>query len=445
VEPVQERFEELLRLLDENPEFLEALQDRIVDEKAILRAFQKRAETREAIRRQILHDELLQLPELVRQLVEAQQRNAAQQQENSRLIRQLIESQQRHEAILQEHTRQLQEHSRLLQQLIESQRQHEAILQEHSRLLQQLIESQQRHEAILQEHTRQLQEHSRLLQQLIESQRQHEAILREHSRQLQEHSRLLQQLIESQQRHEAILQEHTRQLQEHSRLLQQLIESQRQHEAILQEHSRLLQQLIESQQRHEAILQEHARQLQELTAQVRRVVEVQEQMARDLHDLKEWRKGFDGLRRGAELEKEVRQRARIIFAGGRGGHPESPFVSRLLKNWLRTLNGDDPILEAAADPTAADLIWSKGGKVIVVEVSVKVDRDDVDRAFARANTLRGAGIDAVPVVIGDRWTSDKVRTRAEMRGVEWYVGKTLSEGFIALRRIPDDAEDAEDE
>jgi hypothetical protein len=403
VEPVQERFEELLRLLDENPEFLEALQDRIVDEKAILRAFQKRAETREAIRRQILHDELLQLPELVRQLVEAQQRNAAQQQEHNRLIRQLIESQQRHEAILQEH-------SRLLQQLIESQRQHEAILQEHSRLLQQLIESQQRHEAILQEHTRQLQEHSRLLQQLIESQRQHEAIL-----------------------------------QEHSRLLQQLIESQRQHEAILQEHSRLLQQLIESQQRHEAILQEHARQLQELTAQVRRVVEVQEQMARDLHDLKEWRKGFDGLRRGAELEKEVRQRARIIFAGGRGGHPESPFVSRLLKNWLRTLNGDDPILEAAADPTAADLIWSKGGKVIVVEVSVKVDRDDVDRAFARANTLRGAGIDAVPVVIGDRWTSDKVRTRAEMRGVEWYVGKTLSEGFIALRRIPDDAEDAEDE
>ena len=337
---MQERFEELLRLLDENPEFLEALQDRIVDEKAILRAFQKRAEVREAIRRQILHDELLQLPELVRQLVEAQQRNAAQQQENNRLIRQLIESQQRHEAILQEHTRQLQEHSRLLQQLIESQRQHEAILQEHSRLLQQLIESQQRHEAIL---------------------------------------------------------------------------------------------------------QEHARQLRDLTAQVQRVVAVQEQMARDLHDLKEWRKGFDGLRRSAELEKEVRQRARIIFAGGRGGHPESPFVSRLLKNWLRTLNGDDPILEAAADPTAANLIWSKGGKVIVVEVSVKVDRDDVDRAFARANTLRGAGIDAVPVVIGDRWTSDKARTRAEMRGVEWYVGRTLSEGFIALRRIPDDAEDAEDE
>jgi hypothetical protein len=288
---VQERLEELLRLLDENPDLLEALQERIVDEKAILRALEKRAETREAIRRLVLRDDFLQLPDLVRQLIEAQLRNEAQ----------------------------------------------------------------------------------------------------------------------------------------------------------LQEHNRLIRQLIESQQRHEAILQENARQLRELTAQVQRVVAVQEQMARDLHDFKEWQKGFEGLRRGAEPEKEVRQRARTIFAGGRGGHPESPFVSRLLKNWLRTLNGDDPILEAEADPSAADLIWAKGNKVIVVEVSVKVDRDDVDRAYARASTLRRAGIDAVPVVIGDKWTSERTRARAEMRGVEWYVGKTLSEGFIALRRIPDDGEDDEGE
>jgi DNA repair exonuclease SbcCD ATPase subunit len=412
---MQERFEELLRLLDENPEFLEALQDRIVDEKAILRALEKRAEVREAIRRQILHDEFLQLPELVRQLIEAQQHNEAQLQEHNRLIRQLIESQQRHEAILQEH-------SRLLQQLIESQQRHEAILQEHSRLLQQLIESQQRHEAILQEHTRQLQEHSRLLQQLIEAQQRHEAILQEHTRQLQEHSRLLQQLIEAQQRHEAILQEHTRQLQEHSRLLQQL---------------------IESQQRHEAILQEHARQLQELTAQVRRVVEVQEQLARDIHEIKKWQSDLDGRLRGDELEKDVRRRARSIFAGGRGGHTDSPPVRRQLKRWLRTLNGDDAILESEADPQAADLIWIKGDKVIVVEVSVKVDRNDVNRAYERANTLRRAGVDAVPVVIGEEWTSDTVKDLAQSLTVEWYVQKKLSEGFIALRRISDDGEDDE--
>jgi hypothetical protein len=319
VEPVQERFEELLRLLDENPDLLEVLQERIVDEKVILRVLEKRAETREAIRRQILHDEFLQLPELVRQLIEAQQRNEAQLQEHNRLIRQLIESQQRHEAILREHTRQLREHSRLLQQL------------------------------------------------------------------------------------------------------------------------------IESQQRHEAILQENARQLRELTVQVQRVVAVQETMARDIHEIKKWQSGLDGRLRGEELEKDVRRRARSIFAGGRGGHTESPAVRGQLKRWLRTLNGDDAILESEADPQAADLIWIKGNKVIVVEVSVKVDRDDVDRAYARASTLRRAGIDAVPVVIGDKWTSERVRARAEMRGVEWYVGKTPSEGFIALRRIPDDGEDDEGE
>jgi len=302
----------------------------------------------------------------------------------------------------------------------------------------------------LQEHTRQLQEHSRLLQQLIEAQQRHEAILQEHTRQLQEHSRLLQQLIEAQQRHEAILQEHTRQLQEHSRLLQQLIEAQQRHEAILQEHtrqlqehSRLLQQLIEAQQRHEAILQEHARQLQELTAQVRRVVEVQEQLARDIHEIKKWQSDLDGRLRGDELEKDVRRRARSIFAGGRGGHTDSPPVRRQLKRWLRTLNGDDAILESEADPQAADLIWIKGDKVIVVEVSVKVDRNDVNRAYERANTLRRAGVDAVPVVIGEEWTSDTVKDLAQSLTVEWYVQKKLSEGFIALRRISDDGEDDE--
>jgi len=239
---------------------------------------------------------------------------------------------------------------------------------------------------------------------------------------LQEHSRLLQQLIEAQQRHEAILQEHTRQLQEHSRLLQQL---------------------IESQQRHEAILQEHARQLQELTAQVRRVVEVQEQLARDIHEIKKWQSDLDGRLRGDELEKDVRRRARSIFAGGRGGHTDSPPVRRQLKRWLRTLNGDDAILESEADPQAADLIWIKGDKVIVVEVSVKVDRNDVNRAYERANTLRRAGVDAVPVVIGEEWTSDTVKDLAQSLTVEWYVQKKLSEGFIALRRISDDGEDDE--
>jgi DNA repair exonuclease SbcCD ATPase subunit len=120
---VQERLEELLRLLDENPDLLEALQERIVDEKAILRALEKRAETREAIRRLVLRDDFLQLPDLVRQLIEAQLRNEAQLQEHNRLIRQLIESQQRHEAILQENARQLRELTAQVQRVVAVQEQ----------------------------------------------------------------------------------------------------------------------------------------------------------------------------------------------------------------------------------------------------------------------------------------------------------------------------------
>lgn len=43
-------LEELLRLLEANPELLRALQDRIVDEQAILRLLSQRAEVREAVR-----------------------------------------------------------------------------------------------------------------------------------------------------------------------------------------------------------------------------------------------------------------------------------------------------------------------------------------------------------------------------------------------------------
>lgn len=174
------------------------------------------------------------------------------------------------------------------------------------------------------------------------------------------------------------------------------------------------------------------------------VVEVQEQIARDLRELRDWFRSFYERHRDAALKKEVCQRAPTIFAGGRGGNiEESAFVRRLLRPWLRTLNGDDPILEAEADPSAADLIWTKGDKVIVVEVSVQVDRDDIDRAYERANTLRRAGVDAVPVVIGEEWTSDTVKDLAQSLTVEWYVQKKLSEGFIALRRISDDGEDDE--
>ncbi|MCS7065144.1 MAG: hypothetical protein NZL85_02585, partial [Fimbriimonadales bacterium] len=101
-------LDELLRLLEANPELLRALQDRIVDEQAILRVLSQRAEAREAIRRYVLQDELLELPALVRELIEAQRRHEAILQEHSNILRE-------HSDILQEHSNILREHSDILQ------------------------------------------------------------------------------------------------------------------------------------------------------------------------------------------------------------------------------------------------------------------------------------------------------------------------------------------
>ncbi|MCX7924780.1 MAG: hypothetical protein N2554_03095, partial [Fimbriimonadales bacterium] len=381
--------EELIRLVETDPELKRALQDRLVDAEAIQRALRD-PEKRKEIRRAVLGEEWEDIPTILRQLAEGQQRHEAILQEHTRQLAMLIETQQRHEAILQEHSRILQEHTQLLQE-------HSRILQEHTQQLAMLIETQQRHEAILQEHSRILQEHTQQLAMLIETQQRHEAILQEHSRILQEHTQQLAMLIETQQRHEAILQEHSRILQEHTQQLAMLIETQQRHEAILQEHSRILQEhtqqlamLIETQQRHEAILQHHTTILMHLEEEARA--------------LRQEFSGLAGRFEGEAYEKRTVRRAPSIFNGGGGGSPDSPRVQRRLRRWLRKVFGGIPSSAEEEDIYAADLIWWKDGHVVVAEISLKIDRLDVLRAKRRAQLLSQAGVNAIPVVIGNEWT-----------------------------------------
>ena len=91
---------------------------------------------------------------------------------------------------------------------------------------------------------------------------------------------------------------------------------------------------------------------------------------------------------------------------------------------------------AEEDPTLADIIWWKGDRVAVVEVSIKVNGEDVRRASRRAMTLRSAGIDAFGVVIGEDWASLEAREMAKEEGVEWIVGGIPSKGMISFRRLP---------
>ncbi|GIV09825.1 MAG: hypothetical protein KatS3mg019_1916 [Fimbriimonadales bacterium] len=283
-------------------------------------------------------------------------------------------------------------------------------------ILRQLADGQQRHEAILQEHTQQL-------AMLIETQQRHEAILQEHTQQLA-------MLIETQQRHEAILREHSKTLQEHTQQLAMLIETQQRHEAILQEHTQQLAMLIETLQRHEAILQQHTALMTRLES--------------DFQSLRNEFRGLAGRFEGAEYERRTRQRATAIFNGGSGGSPDNPAVRRRLKQWLRAAFGEIPFNGDPDDVFLSDIIWWKNGTVVVGEISMKVDRLDVVRAKQRAELLRRAGVNAIPVVIGDDWAVEETRELAWSEEVEWIVAKQYSEKILEFRKLPEAADDDED-
>lgn len=84
----------------------------------------------------------------------------------------------------------------------------------------------------------------------------------------------------------------------------------------------------------------------------------------------------------------------------------------------------------------ADLLWLKGGRIAVVEVSRQVDRSDVERAERRGAALHSSGLSAVAVVIGRDWASEEAEQAARERTIEWRVGAEASEGYLEFRRCP---------
>jgi len=333
-----EDITQLIDALDANPELKRALQDKLIDAEAVLRAIRRSPEIREAAREELLGAEILQIPELVRAILETQRRQTEQ-------IERLIEGQQRHEAILREHTAILREHT--------------ALLQEHSVRLQELREGQQRHEAILQEHSQQLRE-----------------------------------LREGQQRHEATLQEHT------------------------------------------AILQDHSQQLRELREGQEELREGQKELREEVRTLRRRFDGFEGRFNGILYEQEIVKRAPNIFQGGLGGSTSSPLVNRRLREWLRPIRRQQILSDE--DPRLADLIWWKGDAVMVVEISLTVESDDVERAQKRARTLQQVGVQATPLVIGEGWASPELSTQAQSSGVAWCIAGEFSDAALEFRRIPDE-------
>ena len=117
---------------------------------------------------------------------------------------------------------------------------------------------------------------------------------------------------------------------------------------------------------------------------------------------------------------------------------DSPIVQKRLTRWLSPILREERFLNSEEDPTLSDLIWWKRDRVVVVEVSIKVNGQDVIRACSRAAILRSVGVNVLPVVIGEDWANLEARELARERGVEWMIGGTPSDGLIAFRRLPSD-------
>jgi hypothetical protein len=152
-------------------------------------------------------------------------------------------------------------------------------------------------------------------------------------------------------------------------------------------------------------------------------------------ELQRWQRGEVARRKGDDYERLIIQRAGRIFGMGQGGSPrDDASVRQQILMWLDAAGLLDEEEDPASDPLEADLVWWKGERVALAEISVKVDRHDVRRAKQRAETLRRAGLAVTPVVIGAQWAHRQTPKIAQREGVESVVKGVYSQGVIDFRR-----------
>lgn len=158
-------------------------------------------------------------------------------------------------------------------------------------------------------------------------------------------------------------------------------------------------------------------------------------MQAEVSGLDHWILGEFGCPEDEQYEIYTVANAVTVFGDGEGGSPRRDYeVRRHLLALFRAAGVDLTTIEEADSPLVADLVWWRGNRYCVVEISVKVDDHDISRAKARAETLKLAGVEVMPVVIGSAWAYDDARDEALKAGVEWRVGKEYSQGLIEYCR-----------
>jgi hypothetical protein len=225
-------------------------------------------------------------------------------------------------------------------------------------------------------------------------------------------------------------------VEELTKAVRELVEAQREHSEILRQHSEQIAALVEAQRRTEETLRQHSEILRQHSEQIAALVEAQRRTWEELQRLVTWQRGEAGRREGERYERQVIRRAPAIFNGGQGGSPEQPIVQQRLTQLLAPF-WQEGLIAPEDDPLLADLIWWKDEQIAVVEVSMRVDRYDVERAARRAATLRRAGAAAMGAVIGEEWATPETYDEAIGRQVEWFIGSEMSDGFreFRMRRV----------
>ena len=237
-------------------------------------------------------------------------------------------------------------------------------------------------------------------------------------------------------------------LQELRRITSELVETSRQSVARIDALERIVAELVETSRqsvaRIDALEQIVAQSVERLTAaetliaqSIRRLEALEnlvQQVVHQLSELQSWQRGEAGNRDGERYQRSIRKQAWQLLNGGEGGETDEPHVEQKLRGWL-IRNGQAIRPGPEANPVDADLIWWKGDKVAVIEVSIKVNGRDVRRAVKRAQTLRAVGVDAFPIVIGQEWATPDTQFDAQREGVEWKIGDDFSDGLIEFRRL----------
>lgn len=279
--------------------------------------------------------------------------------------------------------------------------------------------------ALLQQHTQIVLQHSQALVELAEAQRRTEQRVEELAEAQRRTEQRVGELAEAQRRTEQRVEELAEAQRRTEQRVEELAEAQRRTEQRVEE-------LAEAQRRTEQRVEELAEAQNQLVSAVRRLESSVERLV-------DWQRGEAGRREGEQYEQQTVRRAPNLFFGGEGGSPAEPHIRSLLGRWLAPFYQQLRVPEPPADPLLADIIWWKGDRVLLVEVSQKVNGQDVRRARQRANTLREVGINVTPVVMGEEWATPDSQALAQEEGVEWMVGGGVSQGFLQFRQLPSEA------